>query len=169
MKRITTFFAMMICAIVVMANPVEPQQAQTVARHFMMRQMPAVTRSTECTLAYTKSNDRSDALFYVYNVGGGFVIVSADDAVKPVLGYSTNGSFDPQNIPVNCASWLQGYADEIAYVKEHNLSAPDKIQQRWTELVEGREPVRSGNTRAVAPLLTTTWDQSPMVQFVVSG
>ena len=147
MKKITTFFAMIICAVVVLANPVEPEQAQTVARHFMMRQMPAVTRSTECTLAYTKSNDRSDALFYVYNVGGGFVIVSADDAVKPVLGYSTNGSFDPQNIPVNCASWLQGYADEIAYVKEHNLSAPDKIQQRWTELVEGREPVRSGAPR----------------------
>lgn len=169
MKRITTFFAMMICSIAMMANPVEPQQAQTVARHFMMRQMPAVTRSTECTLAYTKSNDRSDALFYVYNVGGGFVIVSADDAVKPVLGYSTNGSFDPQNIPVNCASWLQGYADEIAYVKEHNLSAPDKIQQKWTELVEGREPVRSGNTRAVAPLLTTTWDQSPWYNSLCPG
>ncbi|MBO7577309.1 MAG: Spi family protease inhibitor, partial [Bacteroidales bacterium] len=157
MKKITTFFAMMICAVVVMANPVEPEQAQTVARHFMMRQMPAVTRSTECTLAYTKSNDRSDALFYVYNVGGGFVIVSADDAVKPVLGYSTNGSFDPQNIPANCAAWLQEYADQIALVKEHSLTASDDVQQKWTELVEGREPMRSGNTRTVEPLLTTTW------------
>ena len=161
MKKITTLFAMMICAVVMMANPVEPEQASTVALHFMMRQMPAVTRSTECTLAYTKSNDRSDALFYVYNVGGGFVIVSADDAVIPVLGYSTTGSFDPQNIPANCAAWLQGYADQIAIVKEHNLSAPTKVSTEWTELVEGREPVRSGNTRAVAPLLTTTWNQWP--------
>ena len=161
MKKITTFFAMMICAVVVMANPVEPEQASTVALHFMMRQMPAVTRSTECTLAYTKSNDRSDALFYVYNVGGGFVIVAADDAVTPVLGYSTTGSFNPQNIPVNCAAWLQGYADQIAIVKEHNLSAPTKVSTEWTELVEGREPVRSGNTRAVSPLLTTTWNQWP--------
>ena len=161
MKKITTFFAMMICAVVVMANPVEPEQASTVALHFMMRQMPAVTRSTECTLAYTKSNDRSDALFYVYNVGGGFVIVAADDAVTPVLGYSTTGSFNPQNIPANCAAWLQGYADQIAIVKEHHLSAPAKVSTEWTELVEGREPVRSGNTRAVSPLLTTTWNQWP--------
>ncbi|MBQ7734875.1 MAG: C10 family peptidase [Bacteroidales bacterium] len=169
MKRITTFFAMMICAIAMMANPVEPQQAQTVARHFMMRQMPAVTRSTECTLAYTKSNGRSDALFYVYNVGGGFVIVSADDAVKPVLGYSTTGSFDPQNIPSNCAAWLQNYADQIALVKEHNLSAPAEVSTEWTKLVEGREPTRSGNTRAVAPLLTTTWDQSPWYNSLCPG
>ena len=161
MKKITTLFAMMICAVVMMANPVEPEQASTVALHFMMRQMPTVTRSTECTLAYTKSNDRSDALFYVYNVGGGFVIVSADDAVMPVLGYSTTGSFDPQNIPANCAAWLQGYADQIALVKEHNLSATADVSTKWTELVEGREPVRSGNTRAVSPLLTTTWDQWP--------
>ncbi len=161
MKKITTLFAMMICAVVMMANPVEPEQASTVALHFMMRQMPTVTRSTECTLAYTWSNDRSTTLFYVYNVGGGFVIVAADDAVTPVLGYSTTGSFNPQNIPANCAAWLQGYADQIAIVKEHHLSAPAKVSTEWTELVEGREPVRSGNTRAVAPLLTTTWNQWP--------
>ncbi|MBR0055638.1 MAG: C10 family peptidase [Bacteroidales bacterium] len=169
MKKITTFFAMIICAVVVLANPVEPEQASTVALHFMMRQMPAVTRSTECTLAYTKSNDRSDALFYVYNVGGGFVIVSADDAVKPVLGYSTNGSFDPQNIPANCAAWLQDYADQIAYVKEHNLSASETVQQEWTELEEGRMPSRSGNSRAVEPLITTTWDQSPWYNSLCPG
>ena len=160
---------MIICAVVVLANPVEPEQASTVALHFMMRQMPAVTRSTECTLAYTKSNDRSDALFYVYNVGGGFVIVSADDAVKPVLGYSTNGSFDPQNIPANCAAWLQDYADQIAYVKEHNLSASETVQQEWTELEEGRMPSRSGNSRAVEPLITTTWDQSPWYNSLCPG
>ena len=169
MKKITTLFAMLICAITMMASPVEPEQARIVALNFMMQKSPAVTRSTDCTLAYTWSNDRSTTLFYVYNVGGGFVIVAADDAVTPVLGYSTTGSFDPQNIPVNCASWLQGYADEIAYVKEHNLSAPDKIQQRWTELVEGREPVRSGSTRSIAPLLTTTWNQSPYYNELCPG
>ena len=169
MKKITTLFALLISAIALMASPVEPEQARTIALNFMVQKSPTVTRSTECTLAYTWSNDRSSALFYVYNVGGGFVIVSADDAVKPVLGYSTTGSFDPQNIPSNCASWLQGYADEIAFVKERNLSAPDKIQQKWTELVEGREATRSGNTRTVAPLLTTTWDQSPWYNSLCPG
>ena len=133
MKKITTFFALLISAIALMASPVEPEQARTIALNFMVQKSPTVTRSTECTLAYTWSNDRSSALFYVYNVGGGFVIVSADDAVMPVLGYSTSGSFTGENIPVNCREWLQGYADQIAYVKENNLSAPEKVHQAWME------------------------------------
>ena len=169
MKKITTLFAMLICAITMMASPVEPEQARTIALNFMVQKSPTVTRSTECTLAYTWSNDRSSALFYVYNVGGGFVIVSADDAVMPVLGYSTKGTFTGENMPVNCRSWLQGYADEIAYVKENNLSAPEKVSQAWTALAEGREPARSGNSRAVEPLLTTTWDQSPFYNALCPG
>ena len=160
---------MLICAITMMASPVEPEQARIVALNFMMQKSPAVTRSTDCTLAYTWSNDRSTTLFYVYNVGGGFVIVAADDAVTPVLGYSTTGSFNPQNIPANCAAWLQGYADQIAYVREHNLSAPERVSQAWTDLVEGREPVRSGNSRSIAPLLTTTWNQSPYYNELCPG
>ena len=169
MKKITTLFAMLICAITMMASPVEPEQARTIALNFMMQKSPAVTRSTDCTLTFTWSNDRSDALFYVYNIGDGFVIVSADDAVKPVLGYSTKGTFTGENMPVNCRSWLQGYADEIAFVKENNLSAPEKVSQAWTALAEGREPSRSGNTRAVEPLLTTTWDQSPFYNALCPG
>ena len=169
MKKITTLFAMLICAITMMASPVEPEQARIVALNFMMQKSPAVTRSTDCTLAYTWSNDRSTTLFYVYNVGGGFVIVAADDAVTPVLGYSTTGSFNPQNIPANCAAWLQGYADQIAYVREHNLSASERVSQAWTDLVEGREPVRSGSTRSIAPLLTTTWNQSPYYNELCPG
>ena len=160
---------MLICAVTMMASPVEPEQARTIALNFMTQKSPAVTRSTDCTLAYTWSNDRSTALFYVYNVGGGFVIVSADDAVKPVLGYSTKGTFTGENMPVNCRSWLRGYADEIAFVKENNLSAPEKVSQAWTALAEGREPSRSGNTRAVEPLLTTTWDQSPFYNVLCPG
>ena len=169
MKKITTLFAMLICAVTMMASPVEPEQARTIALNFMMQKSPAVTRSTDCTLAYTWSNDRSSALFYVYNVGNGFVIVSADDAVMPVLGYSTSGSFTGENIPVNCREWLEGYADQIAYVKENNLSAPEKVSQAWTALAEGREPSRSGGTRAVEPLLTTTWNQSPYYNALCPG
>ena len=161
MKKITTLFAMLICAITMMASPVEPEQARTIALNFMAQKSPAVTRSTDCTLAYTWSNDRSTALFYVYNVGGGFVIVSADDAVTPVLGYSTSRAFTGENLPDNCRAWLQSYADQIAIVKEHNLSAPAEVSQNWTALAEGRELSRSGNSRSVEPLLTTTWNQWP--------
>ena len=157
MKKITTLFALLISVFAIIAAPVEPEQARNIALNFMMQKSPMVTRSTDCTLAYTKSNDRSTALLYVYNVGNGFVIVSADDVVRPVLGYSTNGTFSSDNMPDNFRAWLQDYADQIAYVKEHNLSASETVQQEWTDLEEGRVPSRSGNSRAVEPLITTTW------------
>ncbi len=45
----------------------------------------------------------SDPYYYIYNVGegDGFVMVSGDDRVAPVLGYSLSGSFDPGDMPSN--------------------------------------------------------------------
>lgn len=54
-------------------------------------------------------------------------------------------------------AWLQGYADEIAWLQQQNVIIPD-------EFVKARKagaPRRSGShsTVAVTPLLTTTWNQ----------
>ena len=90
---------------------------------------------------------------YVFNVekDGGFVVVSNDDRTIPVLGFSEGSSFDPNNIPDNMRAWLQGYADEIAWLQEHgtNTAGPKKV----------RGKVGSHSTTAVAPLCTSTWNQ----------
>ena len=46
MKKITTLFALLISAIMMMASPVEPEQARTIALNFMVQKSPTVTRST---------------------------------------------------------------------------------------------------------------------------
>ena len=55
---------------------------------------------------------------YVFNVEGddGFVVVSNEDRTRPILGFGESGSFDPDNMPDNMRAWLQGYADEIAWL-----------------------------------------------------
>ena len=52
----------------------------------------------------------SDAL-YMFNVedNGGFVIVSGDDRTDEILGYSTEGSIETQQMPENMREWLKGY------------------------------------------------------------
>lgn len=91
---------------------------------------------------------------YVFNVekDGGFVIVSNDDRTIPVLGFSESGSFNPDNIPDNMRAWLQGYADEIEWLRQHdnNTTAGPK---------KARRQVGTHPTTAVAPLCTSTWDQ----------
>ena len=159
MKKSLLFCISMLMMTLAVAGPVNPRQAGNIALNFMMQKSSAITRGSSCQLVYTQTNGRSaDALFYVFNVGEGFVIVSADDAVVPVLGYSPRGHFNPDRIPDNFRAWIQGYADAIEYVKTHELVAEAAVQEQWEDLEAGRA-LRGGGTRnAVGPLLTTKWN-----------
>ena len=56
-------------------------------------------------------------LLYAFNIeGGGYVIASGDDRTLPVLGYSMTGSIDADDMPDNMRSWLQSYAEQIAFL-----------------------------------------------------
>lgn len=160
MKKSLLFCISMLMMALAVAGPVNPRQAGNIALNFMMQKSSAITRGSSCQLVYTQTNERSaDALFYVFNVGEGFVMVSADDAVVPVLGYSPSGHFNPDRIPDNFRAWVQGYADAIEYAKTHELVADAAVQEQWEALEAGRA-LRGGGTRnAVSPLLTTKWDQ----------
>ena len=92
---------------------------------------------------------------YVFNINnnGGFIIVSNDDCALPILGYSDSGTLDPDNMPDNMRAWLQGYADEIAWAKEHGIVSVD------SPATHHAAHVNKAPKAAIAPLLTTTWDQ----------
>ncbi len=94
--------------------------------------------------------------FYVFNMTdkGGFVIVSNESETTPILGYSETGSIelDPDKMPENMRNWLQGYADEIAWLKQHK----EVIK---TESIK-KAKIRSGDSKkAIDPLISTQWNQ----------
>ena len=62
---------------------------------------------------------------YVFSMSeaGGFVIVSNDDRTHPILGFSETGFLDLENMSDEQRAWLQGYADEIAWLKQHDSSS----------------------------------------------
>ena len=107
MKKSLLFCISIFMTVLAVAGPVTSEQARTAALNFMSRTVPTITKSSSCQLAYTFNDSISaDTLLYIFNVGGGFAIVAADDAVTPILGYSPNGHFNSQNIPDNCRMWL---------------------------------------------------------------
>lgn len=102
-----------------------PEQAAQIASTFMAQphtihhQLPAkhnlAPRSVE--LAYVQYQmDATSPAVYVFNDSDrqGFVLVSANDDARPVLGYADHGYVDPTNIPANMRFWMQMYADELA-------------------------------------------------------
>ena len=53
-------------------------------------------------------------VYYIFNLSGNaFAIVSADERINPILGYSFQSNFDEQNVP-DCLEWLlKEYRDQI--------------------------------------------------------
>lgn len=118
---------------------------QFVASHNTRKSAPTVTAAGQVSG------------LYVFNVSnnGGFVIVSNDDQTIPILGFGQSGNIDTEDLPDNMRAWLQGYADQIAWLKSNN----DNENQNGNGK-KARRKVGSHSTTAIAPLIMTHWNQT---------
>ncbi|MDO4173098.1 MAG: C10 family peptidase, partial [Prevotellaceae bacterium] len=112
-----------------------------------------VTTMADATpqLVYVKEKRGNDeAYYYVFSPkrGKGYAIVSGDDRMPAIVGYSTNGTYDADNLPPNMVSFMQAY-------EEFMDSATDEQLQQVTE---ERERVAAERT-SVEPFIKTEWDQ----------
>ena len=151
------------CFLTTYAAEVSPKKAQSVATRFLsLSSKEARTQSPILSLSYTKqftvatANARQTpkSLYYVFNVAsGGFVIVSADDAAYPILGYSEQGSFASKSLPQAYIKWVASYEKQLRYLVQQQPQPTAQIAQAWESL--------EVQSTTVGPLLTTTWNQSP--------
>lgn len=95
------------------------------------------------------------ALFYVFNRlnNNGFIIISANDALKPVFAYSLKNNFRMDNMPTLIKRILYNYTKKQNIALEINLKANKETAELW----ENSKSVKDIN--AVGPLLSTTWAQ----------
>ena len=96
---------------------------------------------------------------YIYNIGTqGFVIVSGNTVLPPILGYSDRENFpDMTNAPENFSAWIGHYSEMIAFAEENDIAPEAKIQRLWDEAAHGVFGNR--DSRSVAPLVETRWNQ----------
>jgi len=144
------------------AKKVEVNVAKQVASNFFIEQSktPLLAKSVSITQDFTVS-DNSLPLYYVFNINNGFVIVSADDAVTPVLGYSNESTYSEENQSPEFAYWMDLYKKQIINVINTGYTGTAKIAAEWNRLntaSENFKAVKSTNP-AVPPLTFTTWDQ----------
>ena len=133
------------------ARPVDLQTAQSIAVKFM--------GASDAQLVFTYRTDKSAAAFYVFNTSDGFVIVSADDCETPIIGYSHEGRFDPNDVPVQMEAYLQDFVARIQYGIENHIEADEVTANQW-ELVKTTGRLNESKTAtAVEPLLTEMWHQ----------
>ena len=96
---------------------------------------------------------------YIYNIGEhGFVIVSGNTVLPPVLGYSNHENFpDMTDAPENFAAWISHYSEMIAFAEENGIAPEAKIMRQWDEAERGVFGAKEAKT--VNPLIDTRWNQ----------
>ena len=138
------------------AAPRSEGEARLIAENFLKTQTVSVKRSagaSEGLVLAATSADLSPSVkrtvvgdspaSYAFNQGTeAFVIVSGDDRMSDILGYSTEGGFVTEGMPGNIRNWLDGYT-----------ALAEAVAARGTVAATAVSPADAGYPESVLPLL----------------
>ncbi len=143
-KRICLlFFALQ--SMTSLAGDILPAQAVDIARDFLGESVSPIVLSVKGT---AKASIEEWAPYYVVSrgMGQGYVLVSGNDCLPVVLGYTDHGDFDEEN-------QSPAMRDMLAYITETVRQGREKGAEPRRKRVAATERI------TVPPLLTTHWDQ----------
>ena len=154
MKKFFLYLVAMAACLTTGAEEITEQQALQKAQLFM----PGKQFGISAARSRNRQPQLKDTLmlgYYVFNTTNedGFVIISSDDRMPEVLGYSEHGSLNPETAPAN-VKWLLTYYNKVATSISMNGN-----ENKTKSIVKAAKP-------AIRPMITTTWDQdSPYNDF----
>lgn len=144
-----------------MARNVSLDEAKTAAAAFLSSNTDYSHVSVdELTLIRQDNNEKLGVpAAYFFNVSDwGFIIMSANTAIDAVMGYSTCGNLDVDNIPDAMEYWVGGQIEAVRDVQVLDEDRGFDDTDEWTLLLSGAElpsPKADGDIR----LMDETWDQ----------
>ena len=133
------------------ARPVNQATAKSIASKFIE------TSDLQFEISYL--TNKGAAALYIFNTFDGFVIVSADDCETPIIGYSREGRFDPNNVPIQMESYLQDFVARIQYGIENHIEADEATARQWELVKSLGRLTESTSAKSVPALLTSKWHQ----------
>mgnify|MGYP000382411042 CR=1 FL=1 len=147
-KKIIMLAAACMSAVSAISAPITPEQALTRAYADGPAKANSIMKA-DLHLVHTRILNNGTASAYIFNrVGGkGFAILSADDCMVPVIGYSATGSIDPSNLPPSFVYWLDECGRQMQWAVSRNIHA------------KYAKPYAPAEWSPIAPLMSTTWNQ----------
>jgi hypothetical protein len=164
MKKLFITFLFVNFINLLFANSVTLQKAKQVALNWYSERSYDIQNDFQIIEYFIEKED-TDNIYYIFNFSppnGGFVIVSADDLIVPILGYCFNQNYELENHPPQFKAMLVNFKEQIVYAKENYLSATAEINNEWNRLkvnTDNFEKMR--DIRDVLPLLDPIeWHQN---------
>ncbi len=129
------------------ADPITLAQARRLAAAYM----PSVAQSPALVRRAAAPADGAQQNLYVFSRGEnlGYVIVSGNDALPAIIGYTESGDFDENNLPPALKHMLDFYA-----------ASADSLNALPQARAPRKAPSKAAGTKNIPPLMTTHWHQS---------
>lgn len=153
---------MLLLSVSAIADPRSYQQAKAIAQRqaamlgIEMDAEVAASAKAAPRMSVSSAVSPSATCYYVFANGEdkGFTIVSGDDRMPEVVGYSAQGTYDPDHLPANYVGFMKAYQETV----EALLKGDAQVSGGLAEARQWRAE-RAG-TAAVAPLLGgIKWNQ----------
>ena len=156
-KHILMLLALLMGINLLNATPIDMEKAKAVGQKFACAKFNKDLKSNDLSLVYTGASHRGETCFYVFNTGEeGFVIVSADDRFRPIVGYSDEGSFETENMSPELAFYL----DKIIEARtSRNVVLFDNTKEEWESVMATGKLLSRNGGRGVDYLVATKWNQ----------
>lgn len=151
MKKLLSFFIVSISFFGAFAEEVSVERARQYVKDKVIPVINPVAEIGELTPIY-----HNDCLvYYICNLQPeGWALVSATDAVTPLLGYNPTGRYELRPEMDNINAWMNGYAKDI----KKAVDEKDKPIKEWAKMDDGSIATRASGSR-VDPLITVNWNQ----------
>ncbi|QOW10065.1 hypothetical protein Q73A0000_06650 [Kaistella flava (ex Peng et al. 2021)] len=103
-------------------------------------------------------------IFYAVNYQeGGYIIISADNRLNPILALSEENTFDYNSAKSQngIGMWLSLQTEAIEYIRNENPAQSEEVENAWDDIASSAPPDdTSGSiTTYVDALTTTKWGQ----------
>lgn len=150
---------MLLLSVSAIAGPRSYQQAKAIAQRqaallgIEMDAEVAASAKAAPRMSVSSAVSPSATCYYVFANGEdkGFTIVSGDDRMPEVVGYSAQGTYDPDHLPANYVDFMKAYQETV----EALLKGDAQVSGGLAEARQWR-----AGTAAVAPLLGgIKWNQ----------
>lgn len=149
MKKLLNLLLTLAVVSSVMAGTVNRQQARETAAKFMQQKGIRLDDASQ----QGKKVPAGEQPVYVFNAveGQGFVVVSGDDRTDAILGYTTQGTYDEDNLPPALKDWMEQMTTEIEVLQQQPEACGANAPKAEPQLVAIHP--------AIDPLIKTTWNQ----------
>lgn len=159
-----TFLLALLCCLVSLGfagNVISVNDAKTVSKNFIKAAYPTMdVTASDFVLKHTELDENGEPVYYQFAINEhGFIVVSANDAVTPILAYSLTNNFNAKVQNYALSTYRQLIIDSKDVVNAQTAAA-------WNKLMTYEPRREQYITEEVKPFATSLWNQGKYFNYL---